>query len=89
MKYENIVKIDIELLKRNSKGNYIALTRPLPFLVLSSNKGRKAYFGLHFMSKKTVYRLLIDLVEKCDNKEVLFDIDNMMKTFNESKFSTK
>lgn len=39
--YADIVNIEIVPLRLNSKGKYIYLSRPLPYLVLTNKKGKK------------------------------------------------
>lgn len=39
--YTDIVNIEIVPLRLNSKGKYIYLSRPLPYLVLTNKKGKK------------------------------------------------
>lgn len=88
--YTDIVNIEIVPLRLNSKGKYIYLSRPLPYLVLTNKKGKKIRFVLCFMSKKMVNCLLNDLLEKCkENNTIQFDVDKLMKVFSLASIAVK
>lgn len=88
--YTDIVNIEIVPLRLNSKGKYIYLSRPIPYLVLTNEKGKKSRFGLYLMSKKMVNCLLNDLLEKCkENNAIQFDVDKLMKDFSLASIAVK
>ena len=88
IKYIDIDSIDIVALRKDSKGNYIFLTRPIPFLILTNKKGKKARFNLCFMSKKCVKHLLQELLKRCKEVDgIEFDVDILVKKFSEARFA--
>lgn len=86
--YEDIVGVEINALRANSKGQLVPLLRPAPFLVLINKKGKKVRIGIYMMSKRTVRNILTELLKRIPTtNEVKFDIDALLKDFKEACWS--
>ena len=88
-KYEEIRGLTIVSLGTASNGGKANLIRPIPFLVLELKNGKKARFALHFMSSRTVRKLLIELDFRCKslNNQICLNIEELMKDFAKAKFA--
>lgn len=88
IKYKDIDSIEIVASMENSKGQKIPLSRPGAMLILTNEKGKKFRFGLFNMSKKTVNRMLKDLLKKCEEVNgITFDVDKLTKDFQKARFA--
>lgn len=91
VEYKDIIEISILPLKKNSRGEYLRLTRPIPYLCIKTKSGKWKNFSLHFMSRMTVKHLLKELKRRCvsANNMVPMDLDRLMIDFSNSRWSTK
>ena len=86
--YGDIVDVEINALRANSKGQFVPLLRPAPFLVLTNKKGKKVRIGIYMMSKRTVRNILTELFKRIPTtNKVKFDIDALLKDFKEACWS--
>ena len=86
--YGDIVDVEINALRANSKGQFVPLLRPAPFLVLINKKGKKVRIGIYMMSKRTVRNILTELFKRIPTtNKVKFDIDALLKDFKEACWS--
>lgn len=87
--YPDIAEVTVKALKRNSKGQFVPISRPVPYLVILDKKGKKYRFGLYSMTKRAVRRLLVDLLDMCQksNNDVHFDIEKLVKDFSAARFA--
>ena len=79
MEYKDIKYVEILPLRRDSRGVYKQVLKPLPFMVLESNSGKKALFSLRFMSPKTLNRLLDTLSPRCSGPTI--KVNQLVKEF--------
>ena len=89
--YEDIVKIEIAPLRRNSKNGYLRLARPIPYLRIKRQNGETALFALHFMSRGTVRRLLADLQSRLAPLEhgASINVSQLLDDFSRARWATK
>lgn len=86
--YSDIVDVSIVALQRNSKGQFVAISRPIAYLVIIDKKGKKHRFGLYSMTKRTVRNLLVDLLHMCqENNSANFDVEKLVKDFSVARFA--
>lgn len=86
--YSDIADVSIVALQRNSKGQFVAISRPIAYLVIIDKKGKKHRFGLYSMTKRTVRKLLVDLLHMCqENNSVNFDVEKLVKDFSVARFA--
>lgn len=87
--YPDIAEVTVKALKRNSKGQFVPISRPVPYLVILDKKGKKYRFGIYMMTKRAVRRLLVDLLDMCQksNNDVHFDIEKLVKDFSAARFA--
>lgn len=86
--YIDITSISIIPLNKNSKGESLFLLRPIPFLCLKTNN-RSMRFSLHFMSSRTVRKLLLELSRRCKavGNQISINVDSLLKDFLNSRLS--
>lgn len=89
--YKDILEAKILPFSKNSKGGYLRLTRPIPYLCIKTKQGKNVLFGLHSMSPKTVRGLLVYLNDKCrdDSNVPKFNIDGLMEDFSKARWATE
>lgn len=88
--YVDIVNVEIVPLKKNSKGQSALLPRPIPYLVITNEKGKKFRFGLHFMSKKSVKSVLNELSKKTEEiKGSQFDSAKLFNDYLNARLAVK
>ena len=79
MKYEDIKRVSILALRRNSRGGYKKSLKPLPYMLLESKNGRQVLFLLRFMSVRTVNHLLDELSNRCSGPAI--NVNQLVKEF--------
>ena len=79
MEYKDIKRVAIMPLRRDSRGKFKQVLRPLPFMVLENNNGRKVLFSLRFMSVKTLDHLLTELSSRCSGPTI--NVNQLVKEF--------
>ena len=91
VEYQEIVDISILPLRKDSRGRYLRLARPIPYLCIRNKAGKCVRFSLHFMSRPTVRRLLEELQNRlgsADN-QIPMDLDKLMRDFTNARWATK
>ena len=79
MEYKDIKRVAIMPLRRDSRGKFKQVLRPLPFMVLENNNGRKVLFSLRFMSVKTLDHLLTELSSRCSGPTI--NVNQLVQEF--------
>ena len=79
MKYEDIRKVSVMALRRDSRGKYKQALKPLPYILVESKNGRQVLFSLRYMSVKTVKRLLDELSNRCSGPAI--NVHQLVKEF--------
>ena len=79
MKYEEIKKVAVLALRRDSRGKYKQTSKPLPYMFLESKNGRQVLFSLRFMSVRTVNHLLDELSNRCSGPAI--NVNQLVKEF--------
>ena len=79
MKYEDIRKVSILALRRDSRGKYKQALKPLPYMLVESKNGRQVLFILRLMSVRTVNRLLDELSNRCSGPAI--NVHQLVKEF--------
>ena len=89
VEYKDIRKIGIVPLRKRSNGTSKSLMRPIPYLLIETNKGKNVLFGLHFMSSKTVKKMIDDLLKRCGQINNIIEIDStkLLDDFEKAKFA--
>lgn len=86
--YSDIADVSIVALQRNSKGQFVSISRSIAYLVIIDKKGKKHRFGLYSMTKRTVRKLLVDLLHMCqENNSANFDVEKLVKDFSIARFA--
>lgn len=91
VEYKDIAEISISPLRKNSKGDYLSLSRPLPYLCIRKKNGKWVRFSLHFMSRATVRRLLEDLQNRCASTGigVSMNLNELLTDFMNARWAIK
>ena len=79
MKYEDIKKVAVMALRRDSRGKYKQTSKPLPYILVESKNGRQVLFSLRYMSVKTVKKLLDELSNRCSGPAI--NVHQLVKEF--------
>ena len=79
MKYDDIKKVAVLALRRDSRGKYKQTLKPLPYLLVESKNGRQVLFSLRYMSVKMVKRLLDELSNRCSGPAI--NVHQLVKEF--------
>ena len=79
IEYKDIRRVAIMPLRRDSRGLYKEVLKPLPFMVVEKNNGGKVLFSLRFMSVKTLDRLLTELSSRCSGPTI--NVNQLVKEF--------
>ncbi len=79
MKYEDIRKVSVMALRRDSRGKYKQALKPLPYILVESKNGRQVLFSLRYMSVKMVKRLLDELSNRCSGPAI--NVHQLVKEF--------
>ena len=79
MKYDDIKKVAIMALRRDSRGKYKQALKPLPYIFVESKNGRQVLFSLRYMSVKMVKRLLDELSNRCSGPAI--NVHQLVKEF--------
>jgi hypothetical protein len=79
MKYEDIRKVSVMALRRDSRGKYKQALKPLPYILVESKNGRQVLFSLRYMSPKTFNRLLDELSNRCSGPAI--NVHQLVKEF--------
>ena len=79
MKYEDIKKVTVMALRRDSRGKYKQALKPLPYILVESKNGRQVLFSLRYMSVKMVRRLLDELSNRCSGPAI--NVHQLVKEF--------
>ena len=79
MKYEDIKKVTVMALRRDSRGKYKQALKPLPYILVESKNGRQVLFSLRYMSVKMVKRLLDELSNRCSGPAI--NVHQLVKEF--------
>ena len=84
-KYADIKDVRISALERKSDGSISLIIRPLPYLVITTNK-TEVMFAIYMMRKETVRQLLTDLVNRCNsvNNYLTFDVEQLVEDFSKA-----
>lgn len=91
VRYEEITSVSIVPYQKASNGKYASMVRPVPFLFVVNAKGKTMRFSLHFMSVKTIQRLLEDLQKNLgiSGCKAQIDVETLLRDFKEARFATK
>ena len=91
VEYTDIKGVTIIPIRKNSNGGSAQLARPIPYLCVETKKGKKVRFGLHFMSTRTVQKLLVGLHERClkFNNDTDINVEKLINDFSEARWATK
>ena len=79
MKYDEIKKVAVLALRRDSRGKYKESYKPLPYLLIESKNGRQVLFVLRLMSVRTVNRMLNELSNRCVGPAI--NVNQLVKEF--------
>ena len=79
IEYKDIRRVAIMSLRRDSRGLYKEVLKPLPFMVVEKNNGGKVLFSLRFMSVKTLDHLLTELSSRCSGPTI--NVNQLVKEF--------
>ena len=79
IEYKDIRRVAIMPLRRDSRGLYKEVLKPLPFMVVEKNNGGKVLFSLRFMSVKTLDHLLTELSSRCSGPTI--NVNQLVKEF--------
>ena len=79
MKYDDIKKVSVMALRRDSRGKYKQALKPLPYILVESKNGRQVLFSLRYMSVKMVKRLLDELSNRCSGPAI--NVHQLVKEF--------
>lgn len=79
MKYDDIKKVAVMALRRDSRGKYKQTLKPLPYILVESKNGRQVLFSLRYMSVKTVKKLLDELSNRCSGPAI--NVHQLVKEF--------
>ena len=79
MKYEDIRKVSVMALRRDSRGKYKQALKPLPYILVESKNGRQVLFSLRYMSVKMVKKLLDELSLRCSGPAI--NVHQLVKEF--------
>lgn len=79
MKYDDIKKVAVLALRRDSRGKYKQALKPLPYILVESKNGRQVLFSLRYMSVKMVKRLLDELSNRCSGPAI--NVHQLVKEF--------
>ena len=79
MKYDDIRKVSVMALRRDSRGKYKQALKPLPYILVESKNGRQVLFSLRYMSPKTFNRLLDELSNRCSGPAI--NVHQLVKEF--------
>ena len=79
----DISSISVEPLRKKSNGQSDNSIRPIAYLCVHTKQDKVILFALHFMSARTVRKLIAELAKRCDNvgNKIELDIDNLIKDF--------
>ena len=88
--YTDIKDVRVLALSRKSDGSSALIARPIPYLVISTNK-RDVRFAIYMMRKETVRQLLTDLVNRCNsvNNYLTFDVEQLVEDFSKAVWATE
>ena len=88
--YTDIKDVRVLALNRKSDGSSALIVRPIPYLVISTDK-RDVRFAIYMMRKETVRQLLTDLVDRCNlvNNYLTFDAEQLVKDFSKAVWATE
>ena len=79
VKYEEIRRIEVIALRRDSRGKFKETFKPLPFMLIESKNGRQVLFSLKLMSTKALNHLLEELSNRCSGPAI--NVNQLEKEF--------